>query len=140
MIRRPPRSTRTDTLFPYTTLFRSVITLPRRDQPAAPSGDAKIDRITSVDPRFDPAEFVAGATAAYEMIVTAFAAGDKDTLRPLLSREVFTDFAGALDERAKRGEIMETKVVGMRGPAITKPQVNGRIPKVTVHFRRQKNT
>src|SRR3546814_11357336 len=27
MIRRPPRSTRTDTLFPYTTLFRSVIQL-----------------------------------------------------------------------------------------------------------------
>src|SRR3546814_21128315 len=25
MIRRPPRSTRTDTLFPYTTLFRSVL-------------------------------------------------------------------------------------------------------------------
>src|SRR3546814_9331142 len=29
MIRRPPRSTRTDTLFPYTTLFRSLITFPR---------------------------------------------------------------------------------------------------------------
>src|SRR3546814_5006909 len=27
MIRRPPRSTRTDTLFPYTTLFRSVLNL-----------------------------------------------------------------------------------------------------------------
>src|SRR3546814_16612446 len=27
MIRRPPRSTRTDTLFPYTTLFRSVVTM-----------------------------------------------------------------------------------------------------------------
>src|SRR3546814_14801870 len=27
MIRRPPRSTRTDTLFPYTTLFRSVASL-----------------------------------------------------------------------------------------------------------------
>src|SRR3546814_2350536 len=27
MIRRPPRSTRTDTLFPYTTLFRSVMVL-----------------------------------------------------------------------------------------------------------------
>src|SRR3546814_19978098 len=26
MIRRPPRSTRTDTLFPYTTLFRSIFT------------------------------------------------------------------------------------------------------------------
>src|SRR3546814_4793491 len=33
MIRRPPRSTRTDTLFPYTTLFRSVEELrPRRDR------------------------------------------------------------------------------------------------------------
>src|SRR3546814_18646543 len=29
MIRRPPRSTRTDTLFPYTTLFRSVANMPR---------------------------------------------------------------------------------------------------------------
>src|SRR3546814_18352513 len=29
MIRRPPRSTRTDTLFPYTTLFRSIIQLRR---------------------------------------------------------------------------------------------------------------
>src|SRR3546814_5189265 len=28
MIRRPPRSTRTDTLFPYTTLFRSVTSAP----------------------------------------------------------------------------------------------------------------
>src|SRR3546814_9224837 len=41
MIRRPPRSTRTDTLFPYTTLFRSVVSRGRRglvhqgpDQPA----------------------------------------------------------------------------------------------------------
>src|SRR3546814_18258308 len=37
MIRRPPRSTRTDTLFPYTTLFRSVdvdedVALDRRGQ------------------------------------------------------------------------------------------------------------
>src|SRR3546814_9181610 len=34
MIRRPPRSTRTDTLFPYTTLFRSHG--PRRDGRATP--------------------------------------------------------------------------------------------------------
>src|SRR3546814_4252020 len=31
MIRRPPRSTRTDTLFPYTTLFRSGLRLAARD-------------------------------------------------------------------------------------------------------------
>src|SRR3546814_10176997 len=43
MIRRPPRSTRTDTLFPYTTLFRSHRRTPadrakRRDRPPAPFG------------------------------------------------------------------------------------------------------
>src|SRR3546814_4472303 len=38
MIRRPPRSTRTDTLFPYTTLFRS--TRRRGDDPADPPGAA----------------------------------------------------------------------------------------------------
>src|SRR3546814_17241076 len=37
MIRRPPRSTRTDTLFPYTTLFRSVSDLPMH----TPGGDEK---------------------------------------------------------------------------------------------------
>src|SRR3546814_1847576 len=34
MIRRPPRSTRTDTLFPYTTLFRSVLAMVARFMPA----------------------------------------------------------------------------------------------------------
>src|SRR3546814_9582007 len=43
MIRRPPRSTRTDTLFPYTTLFRSVDTSP-----------ASFDRITASVPGFPP--------------------------------------------------------------------------------------
>src|SRR3546814_5342564 len=36
MIRRPPRSTRTDTLFPYTTLFRSAFSARRRQLPRGP--------------------------------------------------------------------------------------------------------
>src|SRR3546814_14760562 len=35
MIRRPPRSTRTDTLFPYTTLFRSDLTIALRSEPSS---------------------------------------------------------------------------------------------------------
>src|SRR3546814_10054760 len=38
MIRRPPRSTRTDTLFPYTTLFRSIGTAPRGPGPERMGG------------------------------------------------------------------------------------------------------
>src|SRR3546814_4744444 len=44
LIRRPPRSTRTDTLFPYTTLFRSAI---QPLQPVARSADLSISMLTS---------------------------------------------------------------------------------------------
>src|SRR3546814_6718963 len=49
MIRRPPRSTRTDTLFPYTTLFRSmpVMRAPGKDGPAI----AKPPRASQARPR-----------------------------------------------------------------------------------------
>src|SRR3546814_13692165 len=45
MIRRPPRSTRTDTLFPYTTLFRSrAVHRTARPAPAAWAAHARGDR------------------------------------------------------------------------------------------------
>lgn len=112
----------------------NVVSLPpRRDADAAPE-DEKIARLRRVDPHFDAAEFVEGAKAAYEMIVTAFAAGEKDALRPLLSREVYADFAAAIDDRASRGETMETTLVGLRAAEITETQVNGRIAEVTMKF------
>src|SRR3546814_3939976 len=43
MIRRPPRSTRTDTLFPYTTLFRSLRTIARLAQPHLAHGEIWLD-------------------------------------------------------------------------------------------------
>src|SRR3546814_7615402 len=53
MIRRPPRSTRTDTLFPYTTLFRSAAKLDRR---RAARGVA--DRLVGRDRVADLGQFV----------------------------------------------------------------------------------
>src|SRR3546814_13717987 len=41
MIRRPPRSTRTDTLFPYTTLFRSVVPVGDKDEGTPVRGRAE---------------------------------------------------------------------------------------------------
>src|SRR3546814_9215151 len=47
MIRRPPRSTRTDTLFPYTTLFRSPVSVP------VAAGQSRAE-IAAEDPPEDP--------------------------------------------------------------------------------------
>src|SRR3546814_7028027 len=51
MIRRPPRSTRTDTLFPYTTLFRSPARTPSSS--GSPSGESTAAACASADPRTD---------------------------------------------------------------------------------------
>src|SRR3546814_3386520 len=49
MIRRPPRATRTDTLFPYTTLFRSAGARGEARCAAAASGFRRPDRGAAVD-------------------------------------------------------------------------------------------
>src|SRR3546814_15446889 len=51
MIRRPPRSTRTDTLFPYTTLFRSFLSLGDRRRPVS-GGPVRMQRY--VDRQLSP--------------------------------------------------------------------------------------
>ena len=48
--------------------------------------------IKDADPSFDPKTFVDGAKMAYEMIVMAYADGDRKTLKNLLSREVYDGF------------------------------------------------
>src|SRR3546814_13873364 len=56
MIRRPPRSTRTDTLFPYTTLFRSLLRkYLRRRVPAADLDDVLQDVLLNIIRRADAA-------------------------------------------------------------------------------------
>src|SRR3546814_15114986 len=55
MIRRPPRSTRTDTLFPYTTLFRSHLTGTERLHRPLPDGEVPLDAPPSLSGG-DPSE------------------------------------------------------------------------------------
>jgi predicted lipid-binding transport protein (Tim44 family) len=120
-----------------------VVALGNRNQAApppvvtAPPADAVaagLERIRAADPGFDPAQFIEGARAAFEMIVGAFAAGDKGRLRPLLSDDVYTPFAAAIDERAAAGETLETRIVGLKRLDITEAGLTGRLARVTVKF------
>src|SRR3546814_8948749 len=68
MIRRPPRSTRTDTLFPYTTLFRSRRYPARRLTPATPEAppDARRDGASPMRPEdHPPATVHTGSMSSY---------------------------------------------------------------------------
>jgi predicted lipid-binding transport protein (Tim44 family) len=133
-----------------------VVTLPQRAADAAPrpaeaaappaerwkdiaeSGSAVaagLDAIVAADPNFDAQHFITGARAAYEMIVTAFASGDRRQLRSLLSREVFDGFDAAITERESRNETAETRFVSVDGSTITAAELRNRTTaQITVRF------
>jgi predicted lipid-binding transport protein (Tim44 family) len=95
---------------------------------------AGLDAIVEADPSFDPAHFVTGARAAYEMIVTAFAEGDRRNLKPLLSREVYEGFDTAIKERESKGEAVETRFVSIDKAEITGAELRGKTAQVTLRF------
>ena len=72
-----------------------------------------LDAIAREDKSFDAAGFLAGARAAYEMIVTAYANGDRRQLKDLLGREVYEGFEAAIQEREQRGEKIESRFVSI---------------------------
>jgi predicted lipid-binding transport protein (Tim44 family) len=91
-----------------------------------------LNQIRRVDPSFDRAPFLEGARAAFEMIVTGFARGDKAALQPLLSGEVFQQFATAIDERIAAKESLETRILSLDSAEIVEAELLGRIAQVTI--------
>ncbi|GJE74029.1 MULTISPECIES: Tim44/TimA family putative adaptor protein [Methylorubrum] len=93
-----------------------------------------LEQIVQVEPAFDPRAFLEGAKGAYEAIVTAFATGDRKTLRALLSREVCEGFERAISEREKRRETAETTFISIDKAEIVAVEVRNRVAQVTVRF------
>jgi predicted lipid-binding transport protein (Tim44 family) len=136
-----------------------VVTLPRRDRdeaearPAAEqqaavdgeqrvkeyaSGNSEITKglldIVRIDSNFDPSHFLSGAKAAYEIIVTAFAEGNRRTLKDLLSPEVYEGFSSAIADRENRGEQIDQSFVGIKSADLVEAELKGGIAHLTVKF------
>lgn len=91
--------------------------------------------IRRADHNFDVPTFVQGARAAYEMILEAFWAGDRDTLKEFLDDGVFNQFSAALDAREQNGYRVENKLIDIDEANIIKAQLTGRTAEITVHFK-----
>ena len=122
-----------------------VVTLPRREvtdedrfaeiDSVAKPGTAlneSLRELLKVDSSFQPREFLNGARMAYEMIVMAFADGDRKTLKNLLSKEVYEGFDAAISEREARGEVVKSTFVGIEKADIIQASANGTEEQVTV--------
>jgi len=93
-----------------------------------------LDAIAAADKNFDIKQFIAGARAAYEMIVTAYALGDRRSLRNLLAREVYDGFEAVIREREARGETVETRFVSIDTTEITNAELRGKTAQLTLRF------
>jgi predicted lipid-binding transport protein (Tim44 family) len=124
----------------------NVVTLPERSSSqveveattagAADKGvKAGLTQIRLVDQRFDLQKFLGGARAAFEMIVEAFAEGDKATLRPLLADGVYTGFERAIDERQTAGHKFETQLTAVPTTEVASAEMRGKDARITVRFK-----
>jgi predicted lipid-binding transport protein (Tim44 family) len=92
------------------------------------------DAIAAQDSSFDPKHFVSGARGAYEMIVLAFANGDRRSLKDLLSSEVYESFDAAIKDREKREQKTETRFVSIDRAELVNADVRDRSAQLTVRF------
>ncbi len=102
-------------------------------EPATPLW-TDLDTLGRADPNFDPKAFLEGAKAAYEMIINAFAKGDKGTLQNLLAEDVFASFSKAISDRESRGDTFETTLVSIDKAALDHVQLQGSVAQVSVIF------
>lgn len=134
-----------------------VVALPRREREAEPAEatvsvaevEARIksfagtdtalaDGLTGIlklDGTFDPENFLRGARQAYEMIVTAFAEGNRRMLRDLLSADVLDSFGRAIADREQRGHVIDQSFVGINKADMLEAEVSPKgIASITVRF------
>ena len=130
----------------------NIVALPGRDRSSTATTDAPdlkplsryatagtplydgLVAITKAAPDFDPEHFLAGAKAAYEMIVTAFAQGDRATLKNLLASDVYEGFVAAIAEREKNERKAELTFVGIEEVKITAAELDGKVARLSLRF------
>jgi predicted lipid-binding transport protein (Tim44 family) len=93
-----------------------------------------LDAIAAQDSSFDPRHFLSGARSAYEMIVLAFANGDRRALRDLLSSEVYESFETVIKDRERHDQKTETRFVSIDKAELVAAEQRDRTAQLTVRF------
>lgn len=101
--------------------------------PASPLGQT-LARMHAADSSFDVARFLDGAEKAFRIIVAAFARGDRNALRPLLSDDTYHGFEQAIAGREANGQEQVSEIRRMETVAVEDASLHGSVADVTVRF------
>ncbi len=97
-----------------------------------PDVEQGLRAIAEADSGFSPKQFIEGAKSAYEMIVTAYAAGDRKQLKTLLDKDVYDSFDAAIAEREAAGQSTEFTFVGLSNIEFVEAEMDKRNAVVTL--------
>jgi predicted lipid-binding transport protein (Tim44 family) len=103
------------------------------DRPSDPVASGLFD-IGIADRAFDKDQVLTGARAAYEMILTAFSAGDRAALKPFLNDEVYKAFDGVIRRREQNGEKASLTLVGFTDVKIIAAALKGPMAEITLAY------
>jgi predicted lipid-binding transport protein (Tim44 family) len=93
-----------------------------------------LDAVVAQDSSFDPRHFLSGARSAYEMIVLAFANGDRRALKDLLSSDVYDSFEAVIRDREKHEQKTETRFVSIDKAELVGAESRDKSAQLTVRF------
>ena len=107
------------------------------EPPAAEGGDVELQGLAAIkarEPAFAAEKFLAGARSAYETIVRAFAAGDREALKDLISAHVMTGFEAAMAKREAEGRSETAEFTQQPRADVEAAEVEGDTARIRVRF------
>ena len=110
------------------------IPFPKAGDKSAKISGSGLDALRRVDRQFNEKEFVQGATAAFDMILTAFADGDQAQLKRLLSYDLLQSFMQTIHDRTAAKESLEITINDIREVSILNVELVDSVASITVHF------
>lgn len=144
---RPNPLNSVDPAAPGAPAASNVVPLPRPVAPLAgveqlvdaeANKDGRIEtglaEIVAVDPQFEVNSFIAGARYAFELIVTSYAKGDLEALKPLLSPKLFKDFEAGVKAREAEGQTTSLTVHRILKAHIIEAHLGGVMAYITVDY------
>lgn len=99
-----------------------------------PAVERGVRAIAAADRRFDLTAFLEGARGAYAMVLEAFWAGDRETLRELCDEDVYAEFDAAIAEREAAGETLQNSLIRIEEMVVHSAVLDGRIARIAVRF------
>ena len=99
-----------------------------------PTAGPGVRALLAADSSFDVAQFLEGAKAAYRLVMEGYWKGELDTIRPHVDNHVYDTFAGAVEERAKQGLVLDNRLVAIEQAVISDAELKKSVAEVTVRF------